>query len=98
MIAPIVPYTLKGVIWYQGENNADRAWQYRKLFPAMIENWRSDWNNKDLPFYFVQISPHRSQNPEIRRRTAYTVYRHTPSYRHGRDHRQRRFTEHSSPQ
>ena len=66
MIAPLIPYTLKGVIWYQGESNADRAYQYRKLFPAMIANWRSDFRNKNLPFYFVQISPHRSQNGEIR--------------------------------
>jgi sialate O-acetylesterase len=66
MIAPLVPYTLKGVIWYQGESNADRAWQYRKLFPAMIQSWRDDWKAPGLPFYFVQISPHRSQNPEIR--------------------------------
>lgn len=77
MIAPIIPYTLRGVIWYQGESNADRAWQYRRLFPAMINSWRSDWGNKDLPFYFVQISPHRSQNPEIRDAQLY-VYRHTP--------------------
>lgn len=66
MVAPLVPYTLKGVIWYQGENNADRAYQYRRLFPAMIQNWRDDFRNESLPFYFVQISPHRSQNPEIR--------------------------------
>ena len=77
MIAPIVPYTLKGVIWYQGESNADHAWQYRTLFPAMIDSWRSDWSNKDLPFYFVQISPHRSQNPEIREAQLYT-YQHVP--------------------
>lgn len=66
MIAPLIPYTLRGVIWYQGENNADRAYQYRRLFPALISSWRHDFNNPDLPFYFVQISPHRSQNPEIR--------------------------------
>ena len=66
MIVPVQPYTLKGFIWYQGESNADRAYQYRKLFPAMIANWRSDWQNEKLPFYFVQISPHRSQNAEIR--------------------------------
>lgn len=72
MIATVQPYTLKGVIWYQGENNADRAYQYRKLFPAMIANWRSDWKNNKLPFYFVQISPHRSQNPEIRDAQLYT--------------------------
>ncbi|WP_147205969.1 sialate O-acetylesterase [Segetibacter aerophilus] len=66
MIAPLVSYTLKGVIWYQGENNATRAYQYRKLFPALIKSWRTDFDNQNLPFYFVQISPHRSQNPEIR--------------------------------
>jgi sialate O-acetylesterase len=66
MIAPLVPYTLKGIIWYQGENNAPRAYQYRKLFPAMINSWRSDFKNASLPFYFVQISPHRSQHPELR--------------------------------
>jgi len=76
MIAPLIPYTLKGVIWYQGESNADRAYQYRKLFPEMIANWRSDFKNGKLPFYFVQISPHRSQNPEIREAQLLT-YRNT---------------------
>ncbi|MDP4275284.1 MAG: sialate O-acetylesterase [Bacteroidota bacterium] len=66
MIAPLIPYSIKGVIWYQGEQNAQRAWQYRKLFPNMIANWRSDWKEGNFPFYFVQIAPHRSQNPEIR--------------------------------
>ncbi|AHM58512.1 sialate O-acetylesterase [Flammeovirgaceae bacterium 311] len=65
MIAPIIPYTIKGAIWYQGESNANRAYQYRKLFPAMISNWRQDWN-LDFPFYFAQIAPHRGQRPEIR--------------------------------
>lgn len=65
MIAPLLPYTIKGAIWYQGESNADRAYQYRKLFPAMIENWREGWGNT-FPFYFAQIAPHRSQGPEIR--------------------------------
>lgn len=77
MIAPLVPYTLKGIIWYQGENNATRAHQYRRLFPAMISSWRNDFKNPDLPFYFVQISPHRSQNPEIRDAQLYT-YRTVP--------------------
>lgn len=72
MIAPLIPYTLKGVIWYQGENNAEHAYQYRKLFPAMINNWRRDFKNPKLPFYFVQISPHRSQNAEIRDAQLYT--------------------------
>jgi sialate O-acetylesterase len=72
MIAPLIPYTLRGVIWYQGESNAERAYQYRKLFPALISSWRSDFKNANLPFYFVQISPHRSQNPEIREAQLYT--------------------------
>ena len=65
MIAPLIPYTIKGALWYQGESNMERAYQYRTLFPAMIKDWRSDWKN-DFPFYFVQIAPHRSQHAEIR--------------------------------
>jgi len=57
MIAPLIPYHIRGVIWYQGEGNAGRAYQYRKLFPAMIENWRKDWGLGDFPFYYVQIAP-----------------------------------------
>ena len=66
MIHPLINYTIKGAIWYQGESNADRAYQYRSLFPAMVKNWRDDWNQGNFPFYFVQIAPHQSQNPEIR--------------------------------
>jgi sialate O-acetylesterase len=73
MIAPVLLYSIKGVIWYQGEGNAGRAAQYRRLFPAMIANWRDDFNNKKMPFYFVQISPHRGQNPEIRDAQLYTL-------------------------
>jgi sialate O-acetylesterase len=56
MIAPLVPYRIRGVIWYQGECNSWRAWQYRKLFPAMIANWRDDWGQGQFPFYYVQIA------------------------------------------
>ena len=56
MIAPLVTYALSGTIWYQGESNADRAVQYRKLFPKMIESWRAAWGKKTLPFYFVQLA------------------------------------------
>jgi len=66
MIHPIIHYTIKGAIWYQGESNATRAYQYRKLFPAMVKSWRKEWKLGDFPFYFVQISPHKSQNPVIR--------------------------------
>lgn len=56
MLKPIMPYTVKGVIWYQGEANAPRAKQYQELFPAMISEWRRYFKNSSLPFYFVQLS------------------------------------------
>src|ERR1043166_2306042 len=56
MLAPLTPYSVRGVIWYQGESNAGRAYQYRKLFPAMIRDWRAAWGEGDFPFYFVQLA------------------------------------------
>lgn len=56
MINPILPFTIKGVIWYQGESNADRATQYRQLFPLLINDWRQHWGEGNFPFYFVQIA------------------------------------------
>ena len=55
MINPLIPAALRGVIWYQGESNADRAFQYRKLFAAMIGDWRRRWDRNDLPFLFAQL-------------------------------------------
>ncbi|MDO1449152.1 sialate O-acetylesterase [Rhodocytophaga aerolata] len=55
MIAPLVPFAIKGAIWYQGESNAGRAYQYRTLFPAMIKDWRKQWK-QDFPFLFVQLA------------------------------------------
>lgn len=66
MIAPLQPYAIAGAIWYQGESNAGRAVEYRKLFPAMIQNWRQAWGQGDFPFLFVQIAPHQGMKPEIR--------------------------------
>ena len=57
MIAPLIPYAIRGAIWYQGESNIGGAYQYRTLFPAMIANWRADWGQGDFPFGFVQIAP-----------------------------------------
>jgi sialate O-acetylesterase len=57
MIAPLMPYAIRGAIWYQGEANVNRAFQYRTLLPAMIANWRADWGQGDFPFGFVQIAP-----------------------------------------
>jgi sialate O-acetylesterase len=64
MIAPLIPYSIKGAIWYQGESNAGRAYQYRKLFPAMIKNWRQDWGQGDFSFLFVQLANFLAVDPE----------------------------------
>jgi sialate O-acetylesterase len=66
MIAPLQPFAIAGAIWYQGEANAQRAAEYRKLFPAMIANWRQAWGEGNFPFLFVQIAPHVKMTPEIR--------------------------------
>ena len=63
MVAPLVPYAVRGVIWYQGESNAGRAYQYRTLFPALIRDWRTQWN-AELPFYFVQLANFRARDPQ----------------------------------
>jgi sialate O-acetylesterase len=55
-VAPIQPYGIRGVIWYQGESDAGRWMMYRKLFPALIRNWRQDWGQGDFPFLFVQYA------------------------------------------
>jgi sialate O-acetylesterase len=57
MIAPLLPYAIKGAIWYQGESNAGRAQQYRTLFADMIRNWRQDWGQGDFTFLAVQLAP-----------------------------------------
>jgi sialate O-acetylesterase len=57
MIAPLVPYAIRGAIWYQGESNAGRSYQYRTLFPDMISNWRADFGQGDFPFLLVQLAP-----------------------------------------
>ncbi len=55
MLIPLIPYRIRGVIWYQGEFNAGYAWQYRKLLPAMIADWRKLWGQGNFPFYIVQL-------------------------------------------
>jgi sialate O-acetylesterase len=58
MIAPLIPYAIQGAIWYQGESNAGRAWQYRTLYADMIRNWRRDWGLDDFTFLGVQLAPY----------------------------------------
>lgn len=55
MIAPLVPFAIRGSLWYQGESNAGRAYQYRQTFPLMINDWRQRWGD-EFSFYFVQLA------------------------------------------
>ncbi|HEY0456537.1 MAG TPA: sialate O-acetylesterase [Verrucomicrobiae bacterium] len=57
MIAPLIPFSIKGAIWYQGESNAGRAWEYRSLMADLIRNWRHDWNQGKFEFFQVQLAP-----------------------------------------
>jgi sialate O-acetylesterase len=64
MIAPLEEYRIRGALWYQGEGNTWRAYQYRKLLPAMIAGWRKGWGEGDFPFLIVQLANHGS-SPEL---------------------------------
>lgn len=63
MIAPLIPYGLAGVIWYQGENNSPRALEYHDVFPALISDWRRHWGREDLPFFWCQLANHKKKSP-----------------------------------
>ncbi|CAN5728890.1 sialate O-acetylesterase [soil metagenome] len=81
MIHPILPYAIRGVIWYQGETNVGRAYQYRTAFPLLIADWREHWNEGDFPFYFCQLAnfmpkkakPDESPWAELREAQAMTL-------------------------
>lgn len=64
MIAPLVPFAVRGAIWYQGESNAGRAYQYRTLMPAVIRSWRSAWKQGDFPFYQVQLANFKAKTSD----------------------------------
>jgi sialate O-acetylesterase len=59
MIAPLIPYGIRGAIWYQGESNAGQAYEYRTLFTTMIQDWRAHWKQGDFPFLCVQLAPYK---------------------------------------
>ncbi len=63
MIAPLIPLSIRGALWYQGESNAGRAYQYRKLFPGMIQDWRAHWGEGDFPFLWVQLANFLARQP-----------------------------------
>lgn len=62
MVNPLIPLAIKGALWYQGESNAGRSYQYRKAFPLMINDWRNRWGQGDFPFYFVQLASFNANN------------------------------------
>ena len=64
IVASHAGYGIRGVLWYQGEGNTPRGYQYRDLFPLMIESWREEWDQGDFPFYWVQLADNEAQKPE----------------------------------
>lgn len=67
MIAPLVPFAIKGSIWYQGESNRHDGMDYVKKTQALVDGWRSVWGRQDLPYYYVQIAPYHydDENPNV---------------------------------
>uniref|UniRef100_UPI003216C9D8 sialate O-acetylesterase n=1 Tax=uncultured Draconibacterium sp. TaxID=1573823 RepID=UPI003216C9D8 len=74
MINPLIPYNIKGVIWYQGESNRHEPEVYKKLFPVMVKDWRQRWNLGDFPFYYVQIAPFSYGNNDAFQTAANTAF------------------------
>ncbi|GAB2780004.1 sialate O-acetylesterase [Hymenobacter latericoloratus] len=64
MIAPVLPYALKGVLWYQGESNASRPQDYQALMTSLIGDWRAQFRRPDLPFLYVQLASFMAMRPE----------------------------------
>lgn len=73
MLYPLIPYTLKGFLWYQGESNRPKPEEYKALFPAMVQDWRTRWET-DAPFYFVQIAPFKYKDNEVFQRVENTAF------------------------
>ncbi|QJW90948.1 sialate O-acetylesterase [Spirosoma taeanense] len=74
MINPLIPYAIEGAIWYQGESNAGRAYQYRRAFPIMIQDWRQRWGS-DFPFLFVQLASYNAGNGNSQRGSSWAELR-----------------------
>jgi sialate O-acetylesterase len=74
MIAPLIPYAMQGAIWYQGESNAGRAYQYRKSFPLMISDWRNRWK-EEFPFLFVQLASFNANNGDSKKGSSWAELR-----------------------
>jgi len=69
-LVPTIGYGIKGAIWYQGESNSSRAYEYASLFPFMIQNWRNEWKQGDFPFYWVQLADFMGEKTDAEQATA----------------------------
>lgn len=79
MVHPLTFLGIKGVIWYQGENNANRAYQYQTTFPLMIDDWRQHWKLGNFPFYFVQLASWKAANGDSNNGSAWAELREAQS-------------------
>ncbi len=75
MVNPLIPYAMRGVIWYQGEANTGRAYEYRQAFPLLITDWRQHWGQGDFPFYFVQLASFNADNGNSERGSGWAELR-----------------------
>jgi len=64
MVAPLIPFSIRGVIWYQGEANGSQGYEYRTLFPTLIKDWRARWGRGEFPFLCVQLAPWEAGNAD----------------------------------
>jgi sialate O-acetylesterase len=75
MISPLMSYPIKGVVWYQGESNAGRAYEYRRTFPLLIKDWRRGWKRGEFPFLFVQLPNFAAQPEDIQKGSTWAELR-----------------------
>jgi sialate O-acetylesterase len=80
MINPLIPYAIRGVLWYQGEANAGHAYQYRTAFPLMITDWRQHWGEGNFPFYFVQLASFNAGNGNSDQGSSWAELREAQTY------------------
>jgi len=80
MINPLIPYAIRGVLWYQGEANTNRAYQYRTAFPLMITDWRQHWGEGNFPFYFVQLASFNADNGNSEKGSSWAELREAQTY------------------
>jgi sialate O-acetylesterase len=79
MVHPLIPFAIRGVLWYQGEANTERAYQYRESFPLLIKDWRNHWKQGDFPFYFVQLASFDASNGDSRHGSSWAELREAQS-------------------